>query len=258
MTNTEILNKLIKILINEYSNYKHLKNDKKTEEELFTIFRSFINIREAKPISKEFIDLQDEYLKRVKERKGILDLDSLIKVKNNIYLYYEDITRLKVDAIVNAANEYMTGCYIPCHNCIDNIIHTYSGIQLRQECSKIINNRGKNLETGKAIITKAYNLPSKYIIHTVGPIVKSYPTKEDCALLKDCYLSCLNIAKEYNLESIAFCCISTGVYNFDKEIAAKIALNTCIEYLKNSNIKIIFSVYDKENQEIYRKLIKQL
>ena len=168
-----------------------------------------------------------------------------------------DITKLSCDAIVNAANSGLTGCYIPCHNCIDNIIHTYAGVQLRSACNDIMIKQGYEEETGNAKITSAYNLPSKYVIHTVGTIVNGNVTSKNQEELKSCYMSCLKIADENNLDSIAFCCISTGVFGFPNELAAEIAVNTVRDYQKNSETKleVIFNVFKECDYEIYKKLL---
>lgn len=173
-------------------------------------------------------------------------------------MWQGDITTLKCDAIVNAANSQMTGCYIPHHRCIDNCIHTYAGMQLRYACYQIMEKQGKQEATGKAKITKAYNLPSRYILHTVGPIIYSTVTKKDEELLSSCYRSCLELADAYHLESIAFCCISTGEFHFPKEFATKIAIKTVKEYLKNETSikKVIFNVFKDEDRDIYERYLR--
>ena len=166
--------------------------------------------------------------------------------------------RLEVGAIVNAANSGMTGCYQPCHNCIDNCIHTYAGIQLRNKCAEIMDAQGYEEPTGKAKITPAYNLPCDYVIHTVGPIVQGRLTKDHEALLESCYRNSLAIADENSVGSIAFCCISTGVFMFPNERAAEIAVETVRKYKEenNSSIKVIFNVFKDEDAAIYHRLLK--
>ena len=209
-----------------------------------------------KNCSDEFIRVQDEYLRQQTKEKGVMDIDDLQPVDGDIYLWQGDITTLKCDAIVNAANSQMLGCFSPCHGCIDNAIHTFAGVQLRAACNELMTAQGYEEPTGQAKITPAYNLPSKYVIHTVGPIVGGRLTEKDCELLKSCYLSCLKLAEENGVKSIAFCCISTGVFGFPKEEAAKIALSTVREYKAEtgSDIKVIFNVFGDSDLRIYQSL----
>ena len=174
-----------------------------------------------------------------------------------IALWQGDITTLKVDAIVNAANSGMCGCFSPLHNCIDNIVHSRSGIQLRLYCTDMMRKQGHEEATGKAKITPAFNLPSKYILHTVGPIITGRVTDNDCKLLASCYRSCLELASAYNLESIAFCCISTGVFRFPNELAAEVAVRTVRKYLQTETSikKVIFNVFKDLDKEIYTRLL---
>lgn len=224
-----------------------------THDELFQLYRSLVNIREAKPISQEFLDIQNQMLQEENLRKGIVSFND---DNNDMIVWKGDITRLKVDAIVNAANSQMEGCFVPGHFCIDNAIHTFAGIQLRNDCHQIMKKQGYLEPTGKAKITKAYNLPCQYVLHTVGPIIRSKVTKKDEALLASCYESCLRLAEEYHLKTVAFCCISTGVFHFPNEQAARIALKTVQEYLKNSTIeKVIFNVFKDKDERIYRNLL---
>ena len=225
-------------------------NDKKR------IFRSLCNIREAKKsLSKEFLKIQDEYLQEELEIKGVVENIESSKISDVIYLWKGDITTLKIEAIVNAANSQGLGCFIPCHKCIDNAIHSASGIELRLECDKKMKKIGK-LETGKAFITKGYNLPSKYVIHTVGPIVYNGVTKKEIEELKNCYINSLKLAKENNIKEIAFCCISTGEFRFPEVDASKIAIKTvneCIEQNGGYFQKIVFNVFTDEDYNIYLK-----
>lgn len=220
------------------------------------LLRSLMNVRMPKPVSDEFLKIQDEYLCAEIAEKNITDISDLEPIKGDIYLWQGDITTLKCDAIINAANSRMLGCFVPCHKCIDNAIHTYAGVQLRAECEQLMQNQGYDEPTGKAKITKAYNLPCNYVIHTVGPIVSGKLTKTDCNLLTSCYRSCLETAERNNIKSIAFCCISTGEFHFPNDKAAEIAVNTVSEYLKNSNIeKMIFNVFKDIDYKIYRELL---
>lgn len=227
------------------------------EANLFRIFRSLVNVREASPVSEEFLKVQDEFLKEETASKGVVGIEEMQEVSPDIYLWQGDITRLKVGAIVNAANSGMTGCYYPCHSCIDNVIHTYAGVQLRIECGEIMHAQGHPEPTGKAKITGSYNLPCEKVIHTVGPIVSGRLTEEHCQLLKSCYLSCLELADKEGLDSIAFCCISTGEFHFPNEAAAHIAIDTVTRYKAEtgSGIKVIFNVFKDIDLEIYKSLL---
>lgn len=228
------------------------------ENEQRTMLRSLMNIRMPGFISEDFLQIQDEYLSEIRKEKGTITLSDMEEVNPDIYIWQGDITRLEVGAIVNAANSGMTGCYQPCHNCIDNCIHTYAGIQLRNKCAEIMDTQGYEEPTGQAKITPAYNLPCDYVIHTVGPIVQGRLTKEHERLLESCYRNCLTIADENDVESIAFCCISTGVFMFPNERAAEIAVETVRKYKEenNSSIKVIFNVFKDEDAAIYHRLLK--
>lgn len=222
-----------------------------------SLLRSLMNIRMPAPVSEEFLKIQDEYLARAIEEKGVTKLSALSPAGDGIYLWQGDITTLECGAIVNAANSQMLGCFQPMHNCIDNCIHTYSGIQLRARCSELMKKQGYPEPTGSAKITPAYNLPCGYVIHTVGPIVNGMLTDDDCELLRSCYVSCLKIAEENNIDSIAFCCISTGVFGFPQREAAEIAVSAVREYKENTNsdIKVIFNVFKDEDYHIYNALL---
>jgi O-acetyl-ADP-ribose deacetylase (regulator of RNase III) len=248
---------LINYLIDESGMYRTLKfsGDENKDKMLL---RGLMNLRAASPISEEFLRIQDEYLTEEKNQKGIVKLSDLTPISQDIYLWRGDITRLECGAIVNAANSQMTGCYQPCHNCIDNCIHTFAGVQLRNYCNEIMQKQGNCEPTGQAKITPAYNLPCDYVIHTVGPIVMGKLSIPDCKLLESCYRSCLEIADRNNVDSIAFCCISTGVYMFPNEKAADIAVNTVKEYKRTtgSEIKIIFDVFKESDERFYRNLLE--
>lgn len=248
MNQDECLKYLIQYLIIE----QHLNLDiTNYSDDLFSLYRSLVNIRPAAPVSEEFIKIQNQMLKDMSHHRGIVDILS----KQHIIIWKGDITRLRVDAIVNAANHQMEGCFIPGHQCIDNAIHTYAGVQLRNECHRIMQNQGYLEPSGKAKITPAYNLPSHYILHTVGPVISDHVTDKDELLLASCYESCLRLAEEYQLKSIAFCCISTGVFHFPPKKAAYIAIETVTNYLKHSSIeKVIFNVFKDEDEKIYHQL----
>lgn len=230
-----------------------------TESTKPVVFRALCNIRPPIHASAEFLALQDEYLQEELQRKGITDVARLTPATQDIYLWKGDITTLKCDGIVNAANSQMLGCFYPNHGCIDNAIHTYAGVQLRQECASIMRKQGREEQTGQAKITKAYNLPCKYVIHTVGPIVKGRLTEEHEKQLASCYKSCLALADERGLNSVAFCCISTGEFRFPNARAAEIAIDAVKRYKEqtNSKIKVIFNVFKECDYEIYAKLLNR-
>ena len=247
---------LIKYLLSENNKYSDV-DIPSNEDDQKKLLRSLFNVRLPALVGEEFLRVQDEYLKEEIKLKGICDIKNLNYIEDGIYLWQGDITTLKCDAIVNAANSGMTGCYIPCHNCIDNIIHTFAGIELRNDCNEIMMKQGHEEETGKAKITKAYNLPSKYIIHTVGTIVNGNVTNENQEELKSCYMSCLKLADEKKLSNIAFCCISTGVFGFPNKKAEEIAIDTVKRYKSenNSKIEVIFNVFKECDYEIYKSLL---
>ena len=230
-----------------------------TEEEQWNLLRSLFNVRPPYPASQEFLKVQDEYLSELIRGRGIVDAESLpvSKLDPRITLWQGDITTLRCDAIVNAANSALLGCWQPCHSCIDNIVHTLSGVQLRIKCNEIIQEQGHEEETGTAKITPAYNLPCKYVLHTVGPIISGPLRKEDCDLLADCYQSCLELAAGNNVRSVAFCCISTGVFHFPQQRAAEIAVETVRQFLEtDSSIdRVIFNVFTDRDLAIYQRLL---
>ena len=222
------------------------------------LLRSLMNVRLPKSISDEFLKVQDEFLTSETLNKELTSVEDIKEFKGKIMLWQGDITTLKVDGIVNAANSKLLGCFIPQHNCIDNAIHSAAGIQLREECNALMKVQGIDEEVGKAKITAAYNLPSKHVIHTVGPAIAygSKPSDEDCKALASCYRSCLEIADQNALESIAFCNISTGVFNFPQDMACRIAIKTVDDYL-NSNEStlehVIFDVFSDSSYSLYKK-----
>lgn len=246
--------KLINYLLNENTEYRKI-GIPSSEDEQFRLYRSLVNVRSAYEISAEYLAAEDEYLRQKIAEKGITDIADLSPVEDDIYLWRGDITTLKCGAIVNAANSGMTGCYQPCHNCIDNCIHTFAGTRLRLECAGIMKKQGYPEPTGQAKITLAYNLPCDYVIHTVGPIVQGKLTAEHCRLLKSCYQSCLELAVQNGIDSIAFCCISTGVFGFPKQEAAEIAVRTVRNFMKSHRIKVIINVFGNEDYGIYRKIL---
>lgn len=257
MNQTERRKFLIQELLKEQDGYRHLEVPKQ-EEEQKQLLRGLMNIRPACRISKEVLQIQDAYLTEETVRKGITHSGELDPIQPGIYLWKGDITTLACDAIVNAANSGMTGCYVPNHRCIDNCIHTFAGMELRLECDRIMREQGYEEPTGQAKLTQAYNLPCRYILHTVGPIVTGKLTKTDYALLASCYRSCLELAAENGLESVAFCCVSTGEFGFPKEEAAQIAVQSVQEFMKGvtSVKKVIFNVFQEEDQAIYNRILR--
>ena len=258
MTQDERREYLIQYLLKEEIPFgrQNIPTDKQGQENLL---RSLMNVRPPRPISNDFLKIQDEYLTERNIERGITDVDTLAPVKSDsrLYIWQGDITTLKCDAIVNACNSQMLGCFSPMHACIDNFIHTYAGMELRLKMHEIMAKQGHEEETGKAKITSGYNLPTKYILHTVGPIIQWKVTKEDEDLLANCYTECLKLAADTGVESIAFCCLSTGVFRFPQQRAAEIATNTVKQYLnKDSRIKkVIFNVFKDEDLKIYSGLL---
>lgn len=249
---------LIQELIKEEPRFKALEVPTE-EEEQKRLLRSLMNIRAPRPIRPEVLDVQDAYLRAEVEEKGVVDADALpVSSKNRqLVLWRGDITTLKIDAIVNAANSALRGCFVPCHSCVDNIIHSVSGMQLRLACDAIMNEQGYDEPTGSAKITPAYNLPCSYVLHTVGPIVSSVLTKTHCEQLADCYKSCLKLASQKGLKSIAFCCISTGEFRFPQKTAAEIAVRTVEEFLQTDTTieKVVFNVFKQEDYDIYKTIL---
>lgn len=266
----EKLDYLIDYLIKENQNIK-LKNIPKAEQEKKDLFRSLCNIRDPKEISEDFLKVQDEYLREELNKKMLTDIKDIepvsktiddwnIEYQDKICLWKGDITSLKIEAIVNAANSQGLGCFVPCHKCIDNQIHSFAGIQLRIECNKIMKEKEYYLPTGEAFITNGYNLPSEYVIHTVGPIVYTQVTEKEKLDLVNTYINCLILAKERKINTIAFPCISTGEFKFPKELAVKCAILAIQRFLKenkNSFEKIVFNVFSEEDYKIYERYIKQ-
>lgn len=258
MTQEERREYLIRYLLKEEIRFgrRRIPADKDGQE---TLLRSLMNVRPPRPVSDEFLKIQDEYLTARNIERGITDISGLTPVGSDsrLYLWQGDITTLRCDAIVNACNSQMLGCFSPMHACIDNFIHTYAGVELRLKMYEIMTRQGHEEETGTAKITSGYNLPAKYILHTVGPIIQWTVTKEDEDLLASCYRECLKLAADTGVESIALCCLSTGVFRFPQQRAAQIATGTVKQFLaEDSRIKkVIFNVFKDEDLEIYRGLL---
>ena len=256
MTQDERRIYLIKKLLNEQPEYAKIDIPHSNGEQK-ALLRALLNVRRPAPVDAEFLQVQDEYLEEELQCRGVTDAETLPEVQPGITIWQGDISTLRCDAIVNAANSGMTGCYVPNHRCIDNCIHTFAGVQLRLDCDKLMKIQGMPEPTGKAKITKAYNLPCHYILHTVGPIISGPLTKRDCELLASCYRSCLQLAAEYGLQSVAFCCISTGEFHFPNQRAAEIAVETVQMFLKTETSvkKVIFNVFKDMDKEIYERLL---
>ena len=256
MTQTERLEYLITCLIKEQPEYEEISIPTEIEEKK-RLLRSLTNVRPAVPISREFLRIQDEYLKNELTQQEITELNFLTSRKDNMYLWKGDITKLKVDAIVNAGNSALLGCFIPCHGCIDNAIHSNAGIQLRLECQKIMERQGKPEPTGKAKITKGYKLPCKYIIHAVGP--RWYDGQHgERELLISCYQTSLMLAKEYGCESVAFPLISSGIFGYPKDQALKVAIDTISSFLLENEMTVYIVIFDRKAYQISGKLFADI
>lgn len=247
---------LIRSLLDEQTQYRDIEipQDEQNQKRLL---RALFNVRAPMRASDEFLQVQNEYLKNELSKKGITDYKTLSPSTDGLYLWKGDITTLKCDAIVNAANSKMLGCFCPNHGCIDNAIHTFAGVQLRVACAGLMNEQGFDEATGKAKITQAYNLPSKYVLHTVGPIIYGKLTISAEEQLASCYRSCLELAEQSGIKSIAFCCISTGEFHFPNDRAAQIAVQTVRDYRvqTDSKIEVIFNVFKELDYEIYRDIL---
>ena len=221
------------------------------------LLRALLNLREPVPAAPELLRAQDEYLLNELSQRSVTDADALEELRPGICLWRGDITTLRCDAIVNAANSALLGCFCPNHGCIDNAIHTYAGIQLRLACKAIMDAQGHEEPAGAAKLTLAYNLPCRYVLHTVGPIVREQVTEKDERLLASCYRACLDLAAEHALRSVAFCCISTGEFHFPHELAAQIAIRSVSshEAVRQGRIRVIFNVFKEQDEVLYKRLL---
>ena len=247
---------LIQSLLKEQPEYRNTDIPADTGSQRL-LLRGLMNIRAPRRAGDELLRIQDEYLQCETAAKGVTDIADLTPVQPGLYLWQGDITTLKCDAIVNAANSGMTGCYIPNHRCIDNAIHTFAGMELRLACEELMEKQGHPEPAGQAKITPAFNLPCRYVLHTVGPIIEGRVTERDRKLLASCYRSCLELAAENGLESVAFCCISTGEFHFPNELAAETAVRTVKDYLKKQTSvkRVIFNVFKDFDRSIYARLL---
>lgn len=257
MTLEERADYLIRYLLDEREEYQGIALPSGLEEKR-RLLRSLMNVRPPAPVSEAFLDVQGAYLEERLAERGITSLNDLTPVRPGLYLWQGDITTLAVDAIVNAANSRMLGCFVPCHSCIDNAIHTYAGMQLRLECARIMEKQGGAEPAGKAKITKAYHLPCRYVLHTVGPVIDGEVTQAERDMLASCYRSCLNLAAANELHSVAFCCISTGEYHFPNTMAAVIAIETVEAWRKQNKepIEVVFNVFKDCDYAIYKRLLQ--
>ena len=274
MNGTERTDLLLEKLKEDSAEYKGLETAGYSPEEKKSTIRSLMNIRMPRELSQALLDLQDEYLQEELQAKGVVRLSDIptIEEKYNakapfaekISLWQGDITRLEVGAIVNAANSRMLGCFVPCHRCIDNAIHSAAGMQLRKECDHIMQNRrmkyGGSYEepTGTATLTSGYNLPCDHVIHTVGPIVYGELNEMLCQDLRYCYENVLKCCLEHDIRSVAFCCISTGEFHFPNDKAAQIAWETVKSFLEKHEEcieRVVFNVFKDSDLSIYKKVL---
>ena len=247
---------MIKYLLDEAGYQNRIPSDEAGQRQLL---RGLMNVRPAGEIGADFLAVQDEYLGEALSSRGIVDVNAIQPLQGRLCVWRGDITLLNADAIVNAANSGMTGCYAPNHNCIDNCIHTYAGVQLRMKCGEIMRAQGHPEPTGRAKLTPAYNLPSKYVIHTVGTICeRGIVTPDNVRELESCYRACMDIADAHGVKSIAFCCISTGVFGFPQRRGAEVAVRTVRACLAaGSGVeKVIFNVFKPEDEAYYRALLR--
>lgn len=260
MNRIEQIRYLNNILLQEMPAYKNeAEHFSENEQEQRRLLRSLMNVRPPMSLKPEFLEIQDMLLSAEREERGVVDGNCLPVTGGNsrLALWQGDITRLAVDAIVDADNNALLGCFCPCHGCIDNAIHSAAGLELRDECNQIMQKQGHPEPNGKAKLTKGYNLPARYVLHTVGPIVGGHVTQRDRKELASCYRSCLKLAAQQGLSSIAFCCISTGEFHFPNKEAAEIAVKTVTEFLQHNTTirRVIFNVFKDIDKKIYRDLL---
>ena len=263
-TQEERLDFLVEKFKADSDEYKDMETPKDTEDKK-RILRSLMNIRMPRKMDEVVISVQDEYLQECIQENGIVELADIPVIRDGLSIWQGDITRLAVDAIVNAANSQMLGCFVPMHTCIDNCIHTFAGVQLRAECNRQMNQlrikygRGYEQPTAVPMLTDAYNLPAKKVIHIVGPIVRYRLTPDLEQDLADCYHNTLDMCLNNGLKSVAFCCISTGVFHFPNRRAAEIAVRTVDKWLAehpSTMERVIFNVFKDEDKEYYEELVR--
>ena len=263
-TQDQRLNYLVEEFKADSVQYKDLQTPNDDEGKR-RILRSLMNIRMPRKMDEAVLAVQDEYLQERIRENGIVEPADIPVIRDRMSVWQGDITRLAVDAIVNAANSQMLGCFVPMHTCIDNCIHTFAGVQLRAECNRQMNalrmRYGRDYEQPTAVpmLTDAYNLPAKKVVHIVGPIVENGLIKELEEQLAACYRNTLDMCLENGLKTVAFCCISTGVFHFPNRRAAQIAVQTVSEWLLNHDgrmDRVIFNVFKDEDKEYYEQLLQ--
>ena len=255
-----LIQKLNEMLLSEQPAYRAQATQvENTEKAQLELLRALMNVRPPRPLSEEFLRMQDALLSAERKVRGVVDVMTLPAVPSDarIVLWQGDITRLNANAIVNAANSALLGCFIPCHRCIDNAIHSAAGLQLRAACAALMERQGHPEPTGTAKITAGYNLPARHVLHTVGPIVSGALTEEHRHLLASCYRSCLTLAVKNGLKSVAFCCISTGEFHFPNDAAAEIAVREVRTFLaENTSVeRVVFNVFKDADLHIYERLL---
>ena len=253
---------LIEALLSERDEQpsQHIPADAKQQRALL---RALMNIRPPRALDADLLSVQDTYLTTEIDRRGIVDAASIPSlepsdpVRARMHLWRGDITRLAADAIMNAANSQMLGCFVPGHHCIDNAIHTYAGMQLRLACAELMDEQGHDEPTGRVKVTPGFNLPCRYVLHTVGPIVPNRsPLPRHASQLRSCYRSCLEAATNLGCETLAVCCLSTGIFGYPPHEAARIALEEVTQHLADTDsaLHVIFDVFSEADERIYREL----
>lgn len=255
-----LIQKLNEMLLSEQPAYRaQAAQVEETQEAQRELLRALMNVRPPRLLSEEFLRIQDELLSAERKARGVVDVMTLpvVPLDARLSLWQGDITRLNADAIVNAANSALLGCFIPCHRCIDNAIHSAAGLQLRAACAALMERQGHPEATGTAKLTAGYNLPARHVLHTVGPIVRGTLTEEHRQLLASCYRSCLTLAAKNGLKSVAFCCISTGEFHFPNAAAAEIAVREVRAFLaENTSVeRVVFNVFKDADLHIYERLL---
>ena len=261
MNRSEQVQYLIRTLLTEMPEYQEQADQFPPDDvSQRRLLRSLMNVRPPMPLPSEFLAVQNELLSAETVEKGVVDVMALPAVKGDprLVIWQGDITRLRADAIVDADNSALLGCFAPCHGCIDNAIHSAAGLQLRDECARIMRMQGHPEPAGRAKLTKGYNLPARYVLHTVGPIVGRWVTWKDRRELAACYHSCLTMATEHHLKTVAFCCISTGEFHFPNREAAAIAVKSVRDFIRQDTTieRVIFNVFKDIDAQIYQSLLE--
>ena len=259
MTRSELVRALSAHLLAERPALRPWAAEFKAKEGPRRLLRALMNLRPPAPLDPALLALQDRLLSAEREERGVVDGMTLPTVRSDprLAIWQGDITRLRADAVVDADNAALLGCFVPCHGCIDNAIHSAAGVQLRNECAELMEAQGHEEPVGKAKITGGYNLPARHVIHTVGPVVGVQVTEKQKEELASCYRSCLKLAEKSGLKSVAFCCISTGEFHFPGKLAARIAVETIDRYLSGSRLeRVVIDVFKEEDLHIYQKIFR--